>query len=104
MIALIAALCITIIIEMVVAMLLGLRNPKDYLLLVVVNMLTNPAINSLYHYVFNGQGGLGLELVLEMGVVLVEGFLFKRLEEIHHPWFFALLINLASYGVGILVQ
>ncbi len=69
------ALILTIVIEVIVAWLFGLRNKTELLTLILVNVITNPLFN--YFFMVNGRFHLisqvnVLTLCLEVGVVLAE--------------------------------
>ena len=70
--------------ELAGAWLLGVREKRDYLLLILVNVLTNPILVLILNGIWLKFGIWPAWYVmgpLEVGVVLVEGFLFRgRLE------------------------
>ena len=101
--ALLTALTLTLVFELLFALIWGVR--KDGLLLVILmNVMTNPAVN-LLHYIavyLLGWPAVWVIPVLEIAVVITEGFCCK--DVIKRPWLFALLINGFSYTVGELLQ
>lgn len=96
------SLLLTLILELPLAYLLGIRGKKGALLVVLVNILTNPAAVLLCR--------LGVpQLPVELGVVLAEGavyYVFSRDENwrIPHPMCTALICNTVSWLTGILLQ
>ena len=97
------ALFLTLILELLFALLWGIRN--DGLLMVfLMNLLTNPAVNLLHEMagILLGWQGFWLVLVLEAAAILAEGLCCRGL--VRHPWLFAILVNLFSYGIGELLQ
>ena len=101
--ATLAALALTLALELIFALVWGVR--KEGLLVVgLMNLMTNPAANVLYYLGVQllGCPPLWLTLALEAAVVAVEGICCRGI--IRRPWLFALLVNLFSYGVGALIQ
>lgn len=100
---LLIALVLTLVLELLFALVWGVR--RDGLTLVVLmNIMTNPAANLLHHIAvcLLGWPTAWVVLVLELSVVVVEGFCCKGV--IRRPWLFALLINVWSYSMGVLIQ
>lgn len=97
------ALLLTLTFELLFALVWGVR--KDRLLLVVLmNIMTNPAVN-LLHYLavyLLGWPAFWVIPVLELAAVIAEGFCCKGV--IRRPWLFAVLINAFSYSMGALIQ
>ncbi|MDO4616736.1 MAG: hypothetical protein Q4B03_04685 [Lachnospiraceae bacterium] len=95
---------ITLVYENAVAALWGLREKRAYLVVFLVNTLTNPLLNVLLrqigqHYSYDSYR-LAVP-VLEVLIWAAEGFLFRRfLPEIRHPFLFSLSLNAASYLFG----
>ncbi len=91
------SLALTLVFEGAAALVWGLRR-RDLLLLVLVNILTNP-LAVLLHALFPGWT---VTVVLETGVVLVEGALYGRLgHAVSRPWLFALCANGFSFCMGL---
>ena len=96
------ALGLTLILELTFALVWGLRK-KELLLVVLMNILTNPAVNLLYFLAYQvGWNSIGLVLLLEAAVVITEGVCCRGV--IRRPWLFAFLVNLFSYGMGELLK
>ena len=97
------SLILTILLEELFAIVYGVRNKKDLLLICLVNILTNPAVVLCYYLLMNYTpfySGI-IILVLEALVILVEYYYYKTYGKgIRHPLQFAAYINLFSYGVG----
>lgn len=97
------ALLLTLILELLFSLVWGVR--KDGLLMVVLmNLMTNPAVNLLYHLAsfLLGWETIWLVLALEAVAVFAEGLCCQGL--IRRPWLFAILVNLFSFGMGELIQ
>lgn len=97
------ALLLTELLEVGLSLLLGLRREKLTLVL-LMNIMTNPAAN-LLHYILVFLLGLPrapVVLLLEAAVVVAEGLCCREL--VRRPWLFALAVNGFSYGIGLLLQ
>lgn len=96
------SLGLTLVIELVIGYLMGMRRYKHTLLMVLVNILTNPAAVLVCW--------LGVpEIPVEIVVFLVEAgvyYWFSKDEkwQIQHPVLLALIANLISWTSGILIQ
>ena len=97
------ALALTLALELLFALAWGVR--KDGLLLVILmNVMTNPAVNVL-HYIavwLLGLPAAAVVPVLELVAFAAEGVCCRSV--IRKPWLFAFLINAFSYGIGVLIQ
>jgi len=82
-------------------------NKKDLLLLVLVNVITNPVVVSVY-WLVRLYTGLNVYLAivpLEVGAVFIEGWHYKRYgQDFKHPYVFSVFANGFSYGLGVLIQ
>ena len=101
------SLASTIILEAVFFLLSGKRNKKDLLLLVLVNVLTNPAVVLLYRLCrdYTNWNTFVIQIPLEVFAVLTEGYCLKKYGlEFKRPYLFSISVNAFSYGAGILGQ
>ncbi len=93
-------LALTISLEGAVALVWGLRR-RNLLLLVLVNVLTNPAA-VLLHALFPGGA---VTAALELGAVAAEGACYKRLgRAVRRPWLFSLSANAFSFCLGLVLD
>lgn len=101
-------LTLTIIIETTVAFILKLRK-TDLLIVVLVNILTNPLVVSMSHY-FNikyGHNGYTYSLItLELLTFITEGLIYKyNLDNKKiNPFIISLILNLTSYLFGLIIN
>ena len=100
-------LILTIIIELSVAYLLGFRGKNLFLALLVINIITNPALNLVVSQTVDLwiRFGVSYILVLEAVVVVAEylmlKFTFKNSKE---PFFkLSFVMNATSFLIGILL-
>ena len=109
LISLALSLALTLLLETGLGALLGLRKPKDLLLVVLVNVLTNPPvvlILSLVQLYTQALPGWYVVLPLELAVVVLEGLLYRgRLDhQKWHPFLLSLILNGLSYLGGLLLS
>ncbi|MDR0889789.1 MAG: hypothetical protein LBM28_03965 [Oscillospiraceae bacterium] len=80
-------------------------DKKDLLLLVAVNVLTNPPVVLLSYLALRYTGYEVLTAPLEVLAVLTEGYLYKKYaRNIPRPYAFSLAVNAFSFGIGLLLQ
>lgn len=101
-------LSMTIILELVLSVFLRVKK-KDLIYVVLVNILTNPLLNTLsvfsflkFHY----QSFVITILVLEIVVVLIEGFIYKKVVEFKkiNPFQLSFILNLFSFIIGLIIS
>ena len=103
------SLLFTIIIEILVALIIGIRNKKDIINILLVNLLTNPIVTSI-PIVFNVYFGiLSRNIVLytlEILTFLIEGIIYFKTIKYRkiNPFLISLILNLSSYFIGELLN
>lgn len=109
-ILLIMLICLssTIVIEISMSLLLGIRNKKDILNVIFVNIMTNPLIVSIIMYItYNRIFNLTISIIiLEILITLVEGFAYKKVLKFDkiNPYVLSLILNISSYFIGELLN
>ena len=105
----IKCLLLTIILELVVAFVIGIKNKKDIINVILVNIITNPLVVTIPVY-FNIKYGL-LErnimlFVLEILTVITEGYIYKRVLDYKklNPFILSIILNLSSYFIGEIIN
>jgi len=101
------SLVLTIILEVIGALILGIRNKRDLLLLCLVNLLTNPVVVLTYYIIkiYTYWNLILILIVLESMAIIVEGKYFKKYgDKITAPYLFAVLVNVFSYGMGKIIS
>jgi len=102
------ALFLTIAIELIVSFILGFRNKKEIIAIILINIITNPVLNYLllinnYFNIF--KANVFIVLFLEVLIVLaewkllvyiIEGKSYKLLK-------LSFMINFCSYIAGVLI-
>lgn len=104
----IISLICTVVIEISIAFFLKYRK-RDLLNILLVNILTNPLLNSVVVAInyFYGLKARNVSLyIFEVLVVIVEGYIYQKFLERRkiNGYLLSLLLNIASYGLGLLIN
>lgn len=95
----------TIVIEGALAFLWGVRKAADQLIVLLVNVLTNPLLVSLGYLIlffFGRTGYNAATAVMEIAVVFIEGGIYKKfLTRQKHPFLLSLFLNAGSFLIGL---
>ena len=105
--ALAISLGATLVLEAGFFSLAGKRNKKDLLLLILVNVITNPAVVLLYWLaaLYTDLNSIAVKAALELLAVLTEGYYYKKYGQgFRRPYLFSLAANAVSFGIGVLIQ
>ncbi len=108
-ISFLTALVLTILIEETVTFFLGYRSKSTFLVVSLVNVITNPIANYLVmtNNIFNIiKPDISLVLVLEVLIVYIEWKILEYAlpnQEKHSYLFLSIIMNLASFLSGILL-
>lgn len=105
---LIISLILTIIIELGISLILGIRKKCDIYVVILVNICTNPIVvyianclkllnNMVYNIVI---------VILEIMVVIVEFELYKRYLKAYKksPLALSIINNTLSFGIGLIIN
>ncbi|MCL2018802.1 MAG: hypothetical protein FWG70_03490 [Oscillospiraceae bacterium] len=82
-------------------------NLKDFFLVLLVNLLTNPAVVLSYWLVvlYTGFNIIFVLFLLEAVAVLTEGYCFKKYGiSFLRPYIYSLCVNTFSVSAGFLIQ
>ena len=105
--ALVISLALTLALETGFFLIIGKRNRKDLLLLLLVNVLTNPVVVLTYWLavLYTEWNVVIIIIPLEVLAVLIEGHYYKKYGcDFKRPCLFSLAANIFSYGTGLLIQ
>lgn len=102
-------LAITVTIEAAGAFLLGVKDKKGILNVILINVATNPFVvvsTCLVGIFYGSQSRSIYEYAVEAAVVIIEGlFYMKVLKKTKlHPMLLSLVLNAATYGTGLLIN
>ena len=100
-------LVLTIVIEVVLALILGVRDKKDLLNIVLVNILTNPLVVIIPIFCNYEFGLLGRNIslfILELLAFAIEGLIYLKVLNYKkiNGLLLSLILNLASYFTGVI--
>ena len=107
--SLIVSLVLTLIIELSICLILGIRKKHDIYVVLLANICTNPIVV----YIANCLKLLNNDIlynsiivILEIMVVIVEFELYKRYLTIYKksPFVLSLINNALSFGIGIIIN
>jgi len=106
--SLLISLALTLIVENAAAVILGVRKKKDFLLITLVNIVTNPLlvqILNILSLLLKNMPPWYLILLLEATVVVVEGLLYRNRLNYKkiNPFIFSFILNLLSYFGGSVI-
>jgi hypothetical protein len=100
---------ITEAVEIIVALIIGIRQKKDLLNVFLVNIMTNPIVVSLPVYL-NVRYGLmerNISLViLEILTVLLEGFVYYKYFKFKkvNGFIISIILNISSFLIGEIIN
>ena len=102
-------LILTIVMELLFAIILGIKDKKDILNVILVQVLTNPIVVTVPYFIYIEFGYIPYRVsiyVLEVMAVLVEGFVYSKTLKYKkiNPYLFSFLLNLLSYSLGLIIN
>ena len=101
------SLLLTIVFEAIVFLLAKKRDKKDFALLILVNVLTNPAVVLLHRLsiVYTSLNSRAILVLLELFAIVTEGYCYKKYgRTFKQPYAFSVTANMFSYWTGVLLQ
>lgn len=98
----------TIIIELILALIFKVRDKKDFLNIILVNIITNPIVVVIPYiiYLYCGVTYRYISLfIFEMLTIIVEGFIYKKVLKYNkiNVYVLSLILNVSSYLIGELL-
>ena len=102
-------LLLTILIELVIALIIGIVKRKDLLNVILVNIVTNPLVVSLPVLVmllYGLRARYIVLIILELLTVIFEGFIYSKVLDYKklNPYVISLMLNLGSYLIGEVIN
>ncbi|MCL2140368.1 MAG: hypothetical protein FWH42_01620 [Dehalococcoidia bacterium] len=107
LVILILSLLLTEVLEVVFFLLVGKRSGKDLLVVLLVNLFTNPAVVLAYWWAltYTKWNLLVVIILLELFAVLFEGCYYKCYGHgFKRPFLFSVGANLFSFSIGLFLQ
>ena len=106
---LLECLALTLIIELIAALILSVRDKKDILNIILVNVITNPVVVTTQLLLY-ANFGYNIEIIgiiiMEILVVFIEGLIYKKVLKYNaiNPFLLSLLLNASSLFIGKLIS
>ena len=105
----IRCLALTIIIELIMALILGVRDKKDIINVILVNIITNPIVvltPILVYLKFGNYYPRIVLFILEILTVIVEGLIYKKVLKYKKiNWLLlSLILNVVSFLIGEVIN
>ncbi len=102
-------LTLTLLIESLTALICGVRTKRDFLLIFLANLMTNPVlvcVTFLLGFFFGMRVRMPVEILLEISVVFIEGLVYRQATDYKKldPFLLSLILNAASYLSGFVVN
>ncbi len=101
------SLLLTIIVELLFFILIGIRDKKNLLLACLINMITNPPV-VLCYYLISSYTDLNMyyiTIILELGAILTESYYYRTYgSKLKHPYSLAISTNIVSYSIGVIMN
>jgi hypothetical protein len=101
-------LSLTLLIELIIALLIKINDKRDLLRIVLINCITNPIVNILdiviiYYFYPSFTFHTIYVIVLELIVCLVEFLYYDKHLKYRkiHPLMVSIILNVASFVVGL---
>jgi len=105
------SLALTLVLEtgffLIIMSIKGRHDKKDTALVVMVNILTNPAVVLLYWLatLYTSINYVIILAPLEISAVFIEGYIYKEHGRyFKHPYIFSIAANAFSFGMGVIIQ
>ena len=100
----VTALALTVVIEAILAFLLGVRTGRGQLIVLLANVITNPLLNAILTVVtfyISPAAYYWFLIPLEIVVVFAEGRIYQTiLHSKMQPYLLSFLLNVGSYFIG----
>ena len=105
----IKCLLCTIIIEVFMAFILKVRDKKDFLNIILVNIITNPIVVTvpvLMAIKYSYRTSIISLIVLEILTVFIEGLIYLKVLKYRNinPFLLSLILNVSSYFIGEVIN
>lgn len=99
----------TIIIELFISILLKVKNKKDLLNIILVNIMTNPIVVVIPYVVYLYYGIIYRHvtlLILEILTIFFEGFTYKKVLKYNkiNCYILSIILNISSYLIGLIIS
>ena len=101
-------LLLTVAVETLFAAILKTRRPRDFLLVVLANVMTNPVLVSVTYLIRVTQGMKAYFIALalfEVAAAFAEALVYRSaMKNKFNPFLFSLILNAASFSIGWVIN
>ncbi len=107
--SLIKSLFLTLLIELIVCIIFGIRKKEDIIVVICANVCTNPIVVYIANLVlmFSGFSNLYwiVVAILEIFAVILEAIIYKKCLRFNKfsAFTISLICNIISFGIGLLI-
>lgn len=106
------SLLLTLVIEHLVAFAVNERGKRTFIIVTLVNVLTNPPVVLCWMIASRFIPGISqftVQIPLEIIAIITEAFIYrafsvKKGDVIRHPVFLSIVCNVCSYGSGVIIS
>ncbi len=107
--SLVISLFLTLVIELSIALIIGIKEKNDIKVVICANVCTNPVVVYIVNlvYYFDALKYLGIAIaVLEISAFITEALIYKKYLKYNNitPFAISFLCNLISYGTGVILD
>lgn len=108
--SLMTSLFLTLIIELTITVLMGIRTKEDIRVIICANVCTNPVVVYIVNCVSIISGKLLIYwitvAILEIFAVIVEYIIYKKYLKFNriNPFVISLMCNVISFGTGLVIN
>lgn len=108
--SLIISVVLTVAIEVTLSLLHGLRSEKNIETIIWINCISNPVVVGITNLIYMLSQNLIARnivlVILEIVVIWVEGFLFKKfLNNLKiKPYIYSIYLNVLSFSIGLIIS
>lgn len=107
--SLIVSLFLTLVIELTVSIIIGIREKYDIKVVICANVCTNPVVVYIANLIIllnNIKLYILAVAILEISAVIVEFLIFKKYLKFNKisPFLISLLNNVISFGLGLVIS
>ena len=100
---------ISLVLEMLFAIILGVKDRSDYTNILIVNLLTNPVvliISTIIGIKYGSSYHLVSLVIISQSSVILEGIVYYKFLKYKklHPFFLSFLLNFISYSIIELIN
>lgn len=95
------ALVLTVVTETLMGGFIGVMSRRFLICVIVINLLTNPALNLILYYIHSLPLYIIVALTLEVLVFFIEGLFYQKfLQKNQHPFKLSFILNVTSFLAG----